>query len=207
VSAYAFVERETASHSVVRLRRVCRVLGGSPSGSWAWRQRAPAPRAQADARLATRICEIHHASRGTYGVPRVHAQLAASGTCCGRKRVARLMRRAGLAGCSRRRAVHTTRRDPGATGAPDSVQRSFTATAPDQRWIAHSTYVPTWQGFLYLAVLLEVCSRRVVGWSMAAHLHTYTPSWSWAHARWRSGTDDQARASFTPRTTAASPPR
>ena len=105
---YAFVEREKAHHSV---RALCRVLGVSPSGYWAWRSRrtrGPSARAQADAQLTERIGSIHHTSRGTYGVPRVHAELAAAGMRCGRKRVARLMRQAGLAGCHRRRPFHTT---------------------------------------------------------------------------------------------------
>ena len=167
MSAYEFVEREKAHHPVVRL---CRVLGVSPSGYWAWRQREPSARTQANARLTAQVVQIHQASRGTYGVPRIHAELVAAGTRCGRKRVARLMRQAGLVGCHRRRSVHTTQRDPAAAPAPDLVQRTFRADAPDVLWIADITYVPTWEGFLYLAVILDVFSRRVVGWSMADHL-------------------------------------
>ena len=167
--AYEFVEREKATYSVLRL---CRVLGVSPSGYWAWRKRGPSARARADAQLAGRIVTIHQASRGTYGVPRMHAELATAGTHCGRKRIARLMRQAGLVGCHRRRAFQTTQRDPTAEPAPDLVQRTFTARAPNQLWIADITYVPTWEGFLYLAVVLDVFSRRVVGWSMADHLRT-----------------------------------
>jgi putative transposase len=115
---------------------------------------------------------IHQASRGTYGVPRVQAELAAAGIRCGHTRLARLMRQAGLVGCHRRRPVHTTRRDPEAKPAPDLVQRTFAVPAPDQLWIADLTYVPTQDGFLYLAVILDVFSRRVVGWSMAEHLRT-----------------------------------
>ncbi len=164
------MEREKAHHAVVTL---CRVLGVSPSGYWAWRKRAPSPRTQADAALSGQIAAIHQASRGTYGVPRIHAALASAGTHCGRKRVARLMRRAGLAGCHRRRPFQTTRRDPQAEPAPDLVQRTFTASAPNGLWIADITYVPTHdEGFLYLAVILDVFSRRVVGWSMADHLRT-----------------------------------
>jgi putative transposase len=170
VRAYEFVEREKACHAVVTL---CRVLGVSPSGYWAWRQRAPSERAQADAALSAPIRTLHQASRGIYGAPRIHAELASAGTRCGRKRVARLMRQAGLAGCHRRRPFHTTQRDPAAEPAPDLVQRTFTATAPNALWIADITYVPTHdEGFLYLAVILDVFSRRVVGWSMADHLRT-----------------------------------
>jgi putative transposase len=168
VSAYQFIEREKAAHAVVTL---CRVLGVSPSGYWAWRKRQPSPRARADERLTRRIWAIHQASRGTYGVPRIHAELVSTGTCCGRKRIARLMRAAGLSGCHRRRRrVRTTRRDPLTQPAPDLVQRHFAATAPNQLWVADITAVPTAEDFLYLAVILDVFSRRVVGWSMADHL-------------------------------------
>jgi putative transposase len=168
VSAYRFIEREKATHSVVRL---CQVLGVSASGYWAWRRRTPSQRARADERITQRIRIIHQASRGTYGVPRIHAELASAGTRCGRKRVARLMRSAGLSGCHRRRQrVHTTRRDPLASPAPDLVERRFAATAPNQLWVADITAVPTAEDFLYLAVILDVFSRRVVGWSMAPHL-------------------------------------
>lgn len=164
------MEREKAYHSVVRL---CHVLGVSSSGYWAWRKRQPSARDQADAHLTEQIRTIHQASRGTYGVPRVHAELVTAGTRCGHKRVARLMRRAGLVGCHRRRPFHTTQRDPAAALAPDLVQRTFAASAPNQLWIADITYVPTsCEGFLYLAVILDVFSRRVVGWSMADHLRT-----------------------------------
>ena len=162
------MEREKATHAVVTL---CRLLGVSPSGYWAWRKRVPSARTLADAQLIEQIRTIHQASRGTYGVPRVHAELVSTGTQCGRKRIARLMRQAALAGCHRRRPFHTTQRDPLAAPAPDLVQRTFAASAPNQLWIADITYVPTVsQGFLYLAVILDVFSRRVVGWSMADHL-------------------------------------
>jgi putative transposase len=172
VSAYEFVEREKAAHPV---RRLCRVLGVSPSGYWAWRRREPSARARANAQLSERIVQIHQTSRGTYGALRVRAELAAQGMACGHNRVARLMRRAGLSGCHRRRPgrMHTTRRDPAATPAPDLVQRACSALAPNQLWVADITYLPTEQeDVLYLAVILDVFSRRVVGWSMQAHLRT-----------------------------------
>ncbi|MGZ6388146.1 MAG: IS3 family transposase [Ktedonobacterales bacterium] len=170
LAGYEFVEREQANHAVVTL---CRVLGVSPSGYWAWRKRPPSPRTRADAELSGQIAAIHQASRSTYGAPRIHAELAIMGMPCGRKHVARLMRQSGLAGCHRRRPFHTTRRDPQAALAPDLVQRAFVASAPNVLWIADITYVPTrWEGFLYLAVILDVFSRRVVGWAMADHLRT-----------------------------------
>jgi putative transposase len=151
------------------IRRLCRALGVSSSGYWAWRRRTPSRRATATAQLREQIVAIHSASRATYGAPRIHAELAAQGVRCGRKRVARLMRLAGVAGCHRRR-FHTTRRDPARPSAPDLVKRAFVAAVPDQLWVADITYVPTGQGFLFLAIVLDVCSRRIVGWSMAAHL-------------------------------------
>lgn len=162
------MEREKAHHAVIRL---CHTLGVSPSGYWAWRKRGCSARSQVDAQLAAQIRTIHQASRGTYGAPRVHAELANAGSHCGRKRVARLMRQAGLVGCHRRRPFQTTQRDPAAEPAPDLVQRTFAASAPNVLWIADITYVPTREeGFLSLAVILDVFSRRVVGWSMAEHL-------------------------------------
>ena len=170
MKVYEFVEREKANHPV---RHLCRVLGVAASGYWAWRQRGLSARAQADAQLSARIGAVHQASRGTYGAPRIHAALAVEGTRCGRKRVARLMRQAGLVGCHRRRPFHTTQRDLQAEPAPDLVQRQFVATAPNQLWIADITYVPTrYEDFLYLAIVLDVFSRRVVGWAMAEHLRT-----------------------------------
>ena len=150
----------------------CRVLEVSASGFHAWRQRPLSARARADAELTERIRAIHTASHATYGAPRVQAELAAAGVHVARKRVARLMRTAGLRGASRRRDVHTTVRAPADVPALDLVQRDFSAPAPDRLWVADITYVPTLAGFLYLAVVLDVFSRRIVGWAMAAHLRT-----------------------------------
>ncbi len=154
------------------VRMVCQVLGVSPSGYYAWTSRGPSARELSDAVLTERIREIHKGSRQTYGVPRVHFELAVEGVRVGRKRVARLMRAAGLAGISRRRWIRTTVRSAGASAAPDLVDRDFTASAPDRLWVADITYIPTWAGFLYLAVVLDAWSRRVVGWAMASHLRT-----------------------------------
>ncbi len=163
------MEREKANH---RIALLCRVLGVSPSGYYAWRKRGPSARARADQVLTARIQVLHEQSRATYGTPRIHADLRAAGMRCGRKRVARLMRAAGLVGCHRRQGTVTTRREPTAAPAPDQVQRQFVASAPDRLWAADITYVPTWAGFLYLAVVLDVYSRRIVGWAMADHLRT-----------------------------------
>jgi len=151
---------------------MCRVLGISPSGYYAWRERAPSQRAQKDAELIKRIRDIHETSRGTYGVPRMHAELAAQGHHVGRKRVWRLMRAAHLEGVSRRRKYRTTVRDANARPAPDLVDRQFKADGPNKLWVADITYIPTWAGFLYLAVVIDAWSRRVVGWAMETHLRT-----------------------------------
>ncbi len=151
---------------------MCRLLGVSTSGYYAWHGRAPSARAESDTTLLERIREIHRTSRETYGTPRIHAELTSQGHTVSRKRIARLMRGAGLAGISRRKGTRTTVRDARARAAADLVERNFTAEAPDQLWVADITYIPTWAGFLYLAVVLDVFSRRVIGWSMANHLRT-----------------------------------
>ena len=150
---------------------MCRILGVSPSGYYAWVKRPTSARALMDAGLTAKICAAHVASKGTYGAPRLRIDLAEAGIRVSRKRVARLMRRAGLAGVSRRRSTVTTVRD-GARQSPDLVDRNFTADKPNMLWVADITYIPTWAGFLYLAVVLDAFSRRIVGWSMAATLHT-----------------------------------
>jgi len=162
------VSENRAIHPVATL---CRVLGVSSSGYYAWWKRALSRRAKDDAVLIERIGAIHSASKGTYGAPRIHAELKANGIHIGKKRVARLMCQAGLAGVSRRRFVTTTVRD-GARQAPDLVERDFTAERPNLLWVADITYIPTWAGFLYLAVALDAFSRRIVGWAMATSLHT-----------------------------------
>ncbi len=151
---------------------MCRVLRVSPSGFYAWRQRGPSARAQADATLLTDIRASPERSDRTYGAPRILEDLREAGVRVGRKRIARLLRGAGLVGVSRRRGVRTTRRGPAETPAADLVQRNFTATAPNQLWVADITYIPTWAGFLFLAVVLDAYSRRIVGWAMATTLKT-----------------------------------
>jgi putative transposase len=151
---------------------MCRVLGVSTSGYYAWRTRPRSERARADAELSLRIQAIHERSRTTYGAPRIHAELAAQGVRVGRKRVARLMEVVGIYGVSRRKWISTTTRDRAMRPAPDLVERNFSAPAPNALWVADITYIPTWMGFLYLAVVLDVFSRRVVGWAMETHLRT-----------------------------------
>jgi putative transposase len=170
VSCYRLIEKEKAHHAVSRLARV---LGVARAGYYAWASRPPSARAVADAALLEQIRDIHARSRGTYGAPRVHAELRlARDLQVGRKRVARLMRAAGLQGCHRRRLRGLTRRDPAAAPAPDLVERNFTPPGPDRLWVADITQQRTGEGWLYLAVVLDCFSRRIVGWSMAEHLRT-----------------------------------
>ena len=169
MSRYRFIEAEKAEHAVTTM---CRVLEVSRSAYYDW-VAGPSTRTLEDAWITNTIRDVHAASRHTYGAPRVHAELADDhGIRCGRKRVARLMRQEQLQGVHRRRKHHTTRRREGVAPAPDLVERAFTATGPNRLWVADITYVPTWAGFLYVAVVLDVFSRRIVGWSMAAHLRT-----------------------------------
>ena len=152
---------------------MCRVLGLSPSGYYAWLDRKPSERAKRDAVLTTQIETGWKENRKVYGRPRIFAELKEDGEEVGEKRVGRLMKQAGIVGVSRRRlGPKTTRRNVDARPAPDLVERDFTADGPDQLWVADITYIPTWAGFLYLAVVVDVWNRRVVGWSMATHLRT-----------------------------------
>ena len=152
------------------VRTMCRVLEVSASGYYAWASRSPSKHAQEDALLGDRIEAIFRRSRSTYGRPRIHAELLDDGVRVGAKRVARLMRNRSIYGASRRKTTTTTICDRDARPAPDLVERRFAADAPNQLWVADITYIPTWSGFLYLAVVLDVFSRRVVGWAMADHM-------------------------------------
>jgi putative transposase len=149
------------------------VLGLSPSGYYAWLDRKPSEREKHDAVLTTQIETIWKENREVYGRPRIFAELKEDGEEVGEKRVGRLMKQARIVGVSRRRlGPRTTNRNVDARPAPDLVERDFTADGPEQLWVADITYIPTWVGFLYLAVVVDVWSRRVVGWSMASHLRT-----------------------------------
>jgi putative transposase len=153
------------------VRVLCRVLGVSASGFYAWQSRVPSERSLQNAVLVERIRVIHAASDSTYGRARIRAELIEQGTRVSHKRVARLMRNAALRGVSRRRGfVATTQRDPAKPRAPDLVGRRFVASGPNRLWVADMTYVPTWAGFIYLAVVIDVWSRRVVGWSIGEHM-------------------------------------
>jgi putative transposase len=161
----------SANQATYPIATMARVLGVSEAGYHAWLKRPPSKKQEADTTLLKRVRTIHASSRETYGAPRVHAELRAGGEKHGRKRIARLMRVAGLVGASRRRSgITTTRRDREARPAPDLVDRKFAAPGPNRLWVADITFVPTASGFLYLAVVLDAWSRKIVGWAMANHI-------------------------------------
>jgi putative transposase len=161
-----------ANQAIYGVATMCRVLEVSASGYYAWQQRPPSARSRADAELSSRITAIHHYSRATYGAPRIHEELLAAGIHVGRKRVARLMKATGLSGVSRRRWVTTAVRDTNAPPAPDLVERNFSASGPNRLRVADISYLPTWTGFLYLAVVLDGFSRRIVGWARETSVRT-----------------------------------
>ena len=156
----------TANQAEYPIQLMSRALGVSRSGFYAFHKRPPCMRAIEDAALVERIEKMHKRSKETYGVPRIHADLVDDGVYVGRKRIARLMKAKGLRDVSRRKYVVTTERDPKQRPAADLVDRNFYADAPNVLWVADITYVPTWAGFLYLAVVLDAFSRRIIGWSM-----------------------------------------
>ena len=147
---------------------MCRVLGVSPSGYYVWRQRGPSCRVQRDVELSERIGSVYAESQGIYGAPRMHAELRRKHAIdCSRKRVARLMREAGMVGVHRRRKPGSTKRDPARPSYADLVQPSATSDMPDRLWVANITQRPTDEGWLYLVVVIDAYSRKVVGWAMA----------------------------------------
>ena len=161
----------SANQAELPIRHLCTTLGVSHSGYYDWQERAPSKRAQANMALTEQIKAAHAASDATYGMPRIRAELADRGVIASRKRIAHLMRAARLAGVSRRRAwCITTERNKRARPAPDLVNRQFVATDVNQLWVADMTYVPTWQGFVYLAVVTDVFSRKVVGWAFGEQM-------------------------------------
>ena len=179
MSCYRLIDAEKPHHQVSRL---CRVLGVARAGYHAWAAGPPSPRTLDDAYLAEQVRAIHARSRGTYGAPRVHAELRLGlDVHVGRKRVARLMREHGLQGVHRRRRGGSTRRDPTATPAPDLVERNFLPAGPDRLWVADITQQRTGEGWLYLAVVLDAFSRRVVAGRWPS---TCAPSWSWTPSTW-----------------------
>ncbi|WP_327172737.1 IS3 family transposase [Streptomyces sp. NBC_01336] len=172
MTVHPFIEAEKrAGHSV---KRACELMKVSRTAFYARRSGLPGPRAVRDTELTEQITEVHARSRGTYGAPRVHAVLTREGAGCDRRRVARLMRAAGLQGRHHRRRQATTIPDPGAAWRPDLIARDFQPdrTGLDTRWCGDITYIPTDEGWLYLATVIDIASRRVVGWATADHLRT-----------------------------------
>ena len=167
MTCFRLIDAKQAQHPVSRL---CAVLGVSRAGYYAWKDRPASARRRGDAQLLEAIRAIHAQSTATYGWPRIHAELRHRGVRVGRKRVARLMRQAGLSGMVRRRKGRTTIRVPGVATAPDLVRRDFAPAAPNRLWVADLTEIATWEGKLYLAVVVDCFSRRCVGWAMADHM-------------------------------------
>jgi putative transposase len=163
MSAYPFIAANQAEFSVLRM---CRLLNVSRSGFYEWLTRPVSERERSDVDLTTKIEAIHKESRRTYGAPRVHAMLRRDDIFVGKKRVARLMKEAGISGTFKKKRGRTTISVPGVTVSPDLLGREFFADAPNRVWVADMTYIRTWEGWLYLATAMDTFSRRIVGWSM-----------------------------------------
>jgi len=167
---YVFI---AAHEGEFQVKRMCRVLGVRRSGYYAWRKRRPSTREEANQALLALIQEEYQKSRKTYGSPRVHVALRRRGVRCGRKRVARLMRLHGMVALKRcRYHPHTTQRQAGAVPAPNRLNQNFSASAPNQKWVSDFTYIETAEGWLYLAVVLDLFSRLVIGWEMSTKMDT-----------------------------------
>lgn len=166
---FPFIDAEKATFPI---RLLCRVLEVSRSGYYAWSRRGPSRRQQEDERLSRIIVEIFEGSRGTYGSPRIHAELLERHECVSRKRVARLMAKLGLVATPPRRFRKTTDSSHGLPAAENILNRNFDVEAPNTAWVADISYIRTWEGWLYLAVVLDLYSRRVVGWALADHMRT-----------------------------------
>ena len=173
---------------------MCRVLRVSASGYYAWRERPGSRRRGENRRLLAEIHTIHAKSTGTYGSLRVRAELRDRGHHCGRHRVARLMRTAGLQGIPKRRFRRTTTSGHTLPVSPNLLCQDFTATGPNQRWVADITYISTGEGWLYLAVILDLYSRQVVGWRTSAH---FNATWFWRPSTWPYADALRVLTSFT----------
>lgn len=164
---FVFIHAHRRQFSV---RRLCQVLGVSVSGYYAWRKRPASKRQRDTEQLLEKIRSIHVDSHETYGSPRVHAQLRKQGVRCSRNRVARLMSSHQIRAKQPRRRIRTTQSDPGLPVAPNLLEQDFSAQRPNQKWVSDITYIPTGEGWLYLAVVMDLFSRRIVGWAMAARM-------------------------------------
>ncbi len=165
---YACIDRRRNRYSI---RMLCRSLQVSPSGYYAWRVRPESQRCRDDRQLTQLIRAVHAESDGTYGSPRIHAELTAEGVACGRAKVARLMHKAGLKGCPKRRFRVTTR--SGLARASNLLEQDFSAATANERWASDITYIWTGQGWLYLAVVMDLYSRRIIGWSMSRRINRH----------------------------------
>ena len=181
---YAFIREHSQVYPVVRL---CQVLEVSSSGYYAWCDRPESPRAQQNRRLTTKIAVFHRASRGIYGSPRIHRDLVDSGEQVSVKRVARLMRMQGIQSKMARRFVITTDSKNTLTAAPDRLQRHFAVEEKNRAWVSDTTFIPTRQGWLYLAVILDLYSRQVVGWAMSDRNNARLVQDALTMAIWRRG--------------------
>lgn len=166
---YRFIESHRAVYPV---GRICQVLGVSRSGYYAWRERPVSERKQRNTCLLLHIRAVYHDSRRTYGSRRVYYELREQGVVCGRHRIARLMSQDGLRAVQRQRYKQTTRPNPRLPVAPNVLNQDFSAQRPNQKWVADFTYIPTVQGWLYLATVMDVFSRQIVGWSMSERQQT-----------------------------------
>ncbi len=167
---YICINRRRTQYPV---RMMCRVLKVSSSGYYAWRVRPESRRAKTDRQLTRVIRRLHAESKGVYGSPKITVDLKDEGYRCGRHKTARLMRLAGLRGCPKRRFKVTTKQDPSHPVAANWLEQDFTAEAPTQRWASDITYISTYQGWLYLAVVMDLYSRRIVGWSMSRWINRH----------------------------------
>jgi putative transposase len=151
---------------------LCDVLEVSRASFYAWQKAKPGKRAQQNQKLHVQLRALHAESKGTYGAPRLHAALRRQGVSVSRKRVAKLLQRMGLKGLPRIKRVRTTVADPQAEPAPNRLERQFTAEAPNRVWVTDITYIPTREGWLYMAVIMDLYARKVVGWAVADHMRT-----------------------------------
>ena len=177
---YTFIAANTVEF---RVKRMCHALAVQRSGYYAWRRRTPSTRAQANEVLLKLIREEHETSRKTYGSPRIKKVLERKGVLCGKNRVARLMRMHGIA-AKKRHKWHptTTQRKPGVVPAPNWLNQEFTAVAPNRKWVSDFTYIDTAEGWLYLATVLDLFSRKVVGWAMSEWMDTDLVETAWQMA-------------------------
>ena len=176
---FSFIQVEKANYP---LRVLCRVLEVSRSGFYAWFKRAPSERERRDEVLKPKVHQASKVGRGVYGSPRIHSELKAQGVEVARKRVARLMKDLGIVATPPRRFRRTTDSNHDQPVAPNLLDRSFVASGPDHRWVADITYIWTWEGWLYLAVVVDLFSRRVVAGRWRT---TCEPTWCWRLSGWR----------------------